>query len=303
MNLATQLNINRTTAYNIVRREVVEKKRGGKTDKKLIVPCWILLSKYWKRIPLSQFQTSIKSFEDGIQTSQKFVTKLYPMRLIAWRNSSETKFDQKQHVEWMMSADVVNSLKIYIDEFGCNIRTKRNFCRSRKGQRSFRLASTQSGSNVTVCAAISSRHGLMHYIVLPCGMERDMFCQFLMEVSANVIAEYGSNPDVHMLFDNAPSHRNLDDTLYSHTLPVRRIPKYTPMLNPIECAFSSWKAELKNLLSANQDIFINPDGHGRGEATLSAFRFNQLKALIDESSREITAEECCVENPQRYLFC
>ena len=85
LNLATQLNINRTTAYNIVRREVVEKKRGGKLTKKLIVPCWILLSKYWKKIPLSQFQTSIKSFEDGIQSSQKFVTKFYPMRLTAWR--------------------------------------------------------------------------------------------------------------------------------------------------------------------------------------------------------------------------
>ena len=35
LNLATQLNINRTTAYNIVRREVVEKKRGGKIYKKV----------------------------------------------------------------------------------------------------------------------------------------------------------------------------------------------------------------------------------------------------------------------------
>ena len=74
-----------------------------------------------------------------------------------------------------------------------------------------------------------------------------MFCPFLMEVSPNVIAEYGSNTDVHMLIDNAPSHRNLDDSLYSHTLPMRRIPKYSPMLNPIECAFSSRKAEPKNL--------------------------------------------------------
>ena len=35
LNLATQLNINRTTPYNIVRREVVEKKGGGKTHKKV----------------------------------------------------------------------------------------------------------------------------------------------------------------------------------------------------------------------------------------------------------------------------
>ena len=34
LNLATQLNINRTTAYNIVRREVVEKKRVRKNLQK-----------------------------------------------------------------------------------------------------------------------------------------------------------------------------------------------------------------------------------------------------------------------------
>ena len=155
-----------------------------------------------------------------------------------------------------------------------------------------KMASTQSGSNVTVCAAISSRHGLMHYIVLPCGMKRDMFSQFLMEVSANVIAEYGSNSDVHMLFDNAPSHRNLDDSLYSPTLPMRRIPKYSPMLNPIECAFSSLKAELKNLLSANQDNFINPDDHGRGEAT-----------YCWKQQSDYSWQVCCVGKPQRYLLC
>ena len=213
----------------------------------------------------------------------------------AQRNNSETKVDGKQHVEWMMSAEVVNSLKIYIDEFRCNFRTKRNFGRSRKRttiistgfdsiwQQRYRLRRYQ----------LPPRFDALHrFAVLPCGMKRDMFCQFLMEASANVIAEYGSKPDVHMLFGNAPSHRNLEDSLYSLTLPMRRIPKYSPMLNPIDCAFSSWKPELKNLLSANQDIFINPDGHGRGEATLSAFRFNQLKALIDESSRAITADKC-----------
>ena len=38
----------------------------------------------------------------------------------AQRNSSETKVDRKQHVEWMMSTEVVYALKIYIDEFGSN---------------------------------------------------------------------------------------------------------------------------------------------------------------------------------------
>ena len=288
-----------------MRREVLEKKRGGKTYKKVDSSMLYFIVEILEETPLVTVSNLNKELrrrypnkpEICDETLSNAIDGLaFTLKLSrdtpAQRNSSETKVDRKQHVEWLMSAEVVNSIKIYIDEFGCNIPTKRNFGRSREGQRSFRLASTQSGNNVTVCAAISSRHGLMHYIVLPWGMKRDMFCQFLMEVSANVIAEYGSNPDVHMLFDNAPSHRNLDDSLNSHTLPMRPIPKYSPMLNPIESAFSSWKAELKKkLLSANQDILIIPDGHERGEATLSAFRFNQLKAFIDESSGAITADK------------
>ena len=69
LNLATQLNINRTTAYNIVRREVVEKKRGGKTYKRVDSSMLDFIVGILDENPLSQFQTSIKSFEDGIQTS------------------------------------------------------------------------------------------------------------------------------------------------------------------------------------------------------------------------------------------
>ena len=102
LNLATQLNINRTTAYNIVRREVVEKKRGGKS---------------YKKVDSSMLDFIVEILEEKT--------------LVTVSNLN------KELLKWMMSAEVVNSLKIYIDKFGCNIRTKRNFGRSRKGQRSF----------------------------------------------------------------------------------------------------------------------------------------------------------------------
>ena len=59
------------------------------------------------------------------------------------------------------------------------------------------------------------------------------------------------------------------------------------------CSESPAKSEETNSAVGEKfDIFLNPDGHGRGKATLSAFRFHQLKALIDESSRAITADKC-----------
>ena len=155
LNLATQLNINRTTAYNIVRREVVEKKRGGKTYKKVdssmldfiveileenaLVTVSNLNKELRRRYPNKPVicDKSLSNAIDGLAFTLK-LSHDTPSQ----RNSSETKVDRKQHVVWMMSAEVVNSLKTDIDEFGCNIHTIRNFGRSRKGQRSFRLALT-----------------------------------------------------------------------------------------------------------------------------------------------------------------
>ena len=78
----------------------------------------------------------------------------------------------------------------------------------------------------------------MHYNVLQCGMTKDFFCRFLMKISANVIAKYGSTPDIYKIFDNAPSYRNL------HGISLRKsfhenLPKYSPMFEPIARAFST----------------------------------------------------------------
>ena len=85
---------------------------------------------------------------------------------------------------------------------------------------------------------------------------------FLEAVTANVIAELGTTVCAYLIFDNAPSHRNVEEAISIATLPTKRLPKYSPFLNQTENSFSALKASLKALLSANQHVFLSPNGNG-----------------------------------------
>ena len=74
-------------------------------------------------------------------------------------------------------------------------------------------------------------------------------------VSGNIITEVGCQYIAHLIFDNPPSHRNVEDG--SGLIFIKRLPKYPPFLNRIEMAFSSWKAAIKRELASKQDLFIN----------------------------------------------
>ena len=127
------------------------------------------------------------------------------------RNSAETKAWRKEYSEWLMSAEVLNAMKIHFDEFGCNIHTKRTFGRSKKGERAYRKIASQSGGNITVCAAICAELGMVYYQIYSGGIKKDLFVNFLEAVSANVIAEFGTTICAYLIFDNAPSHRSVEE--------------------------------------------------------------------------------------------
>ena len=99
-------------------------------------------------------------------------------------------------------------------------------------------------------------------------MKKNLFVKFLEAVSANVIPEFGTiTVCAFPIFDNARSHRNIEGATAIGTLPTTPLRKYSPFLNPIENAFSAWKASLKALLSANQHVFLSPNENGRKTRT------------------------------------
>ena len=182
----------------------------------------------------------------------------------AQRNAPETLAARKQYAEWILSADAVGAEKIYVVEFGVNINTKRSFGHALRGERAIRVTTTQSCQKVSVCAAISAEHGLIYFEIFQCSVNFEKFCNFLQIVSGNIITEFGFQYNAHLIFDNAPSHRNVEEA--SGLISIKRLPKYSPFLNPIEMAFSSSKAAIKRELASKQDLFINiPETHFRVE--------------------------------------
>ena len=89
--------------------------------------------------------------------------------------------------------------------------TQRTFGRSKKGERAYRKIASQSGGNITVCAAICAELGMVYYQIYSGGIKKDLFVNFLEAVSANVIAEFGTTICAYLIFDNAPSHRSVEE--------------------------------------------------------------------------------------------
>ena len=158
-----------------------------------------------------------------------------------------------------MSEEVDNNLKVFVDEFGVNIHTKRRFVRRTRGTRAHRTVSGQAGATVTVCLGVCATYGLV-FLELCCG---------------NVIAENAADSLGFVIFDNAPAHRNVEN-LDVELLNLKRLPKYSPFLNPAGNAISCWKAEFKKQISQRQREFIDITDEKRNGRSLNDYRFEKV---------------------------
>ena len=74
-----------------------------------------------------------------------------------------------------------------------------------QGVRAVRVIEGQRGKNVTLCLAVSPMIGLVHWMTFDGGMTRDIFGNFLMEISE--MLQYNTELYV-LLCDNVSSHLN-----------------------------------------------------------------------------------------------
>ena len=103
------------------------------------------------------------------------ILKLDPIE----RNTEAVINSRYEYANWLMSFDVLDAYKFYIDEFGCNMYTRRSQGRSQSGARATRIAPTQQCSNITVCNAVSPTDGMVSYEVIEGAMTKDRFRNFL----------------------------------------------------------------------------------------------------------------------------
>ena len=79
------------------------------------------------------------------------------------KNRMHVETGRQNYPKWLMIEEIVNSLKVFVDEFGVNIHTKRNFGRSTRITRAYRTVCGQAGANVTVCLGLCATYGLVFY--------------------------------------------------------------------------------------------------------------------------------------------
>ena len=100
------------------------------------------------------------------------------------------------------SPQTVNIMKIYVDEYTCNIHVKRSFARSIRGKRAYQPVATQLGRNVTVCAAITALHGIVYFELYRKGIKNCFFGDFCKHSSTHfLIAEHGASLQAYLIFD------------------------------------------------------------------------------------------------------
>ena len=142
----------------------------------------------------------------------------------AW-NADRIKQERRDFAHWIMT-DGLGKLLIYCDEMGCNVWTARTQGRAHAGVPAVRIVTNQRGRNVSVCLAVSPTRGLVYWKTVRGGMTRELFAEFMAELSALVGEPFC------LLFDNARAHWN--PPAMQAEQEVKPLPHYSPFLNMTE---------------------------------------------------------------------
>ena len=301
--LAQQLRINKNTAKTIVRRL---KKRNGVIS----LPCGgahnIKVDDEMKEAIVSYVeencQTTLKEIKEKLE--HQFPTKpkistvtimkvldgaLYSVKKISLhthaRNSEETKNARVEYVNWFLSnLDKYRSI-IFLDESGFNLWTRRSNGRAPKGHPAVRIVSGSKGKNVTMLFAISPQLGKLSHKFVIGSVTNEIFQSYFQQLCE----EIGNSSASLFILDNAPIHNKTTHNFHT----VKFLPPYSPVLNPIEEAFSCWKYTVKNQLAQPDYQRRIHDSSAAAEmgSSMVQYRRGILEEVAESSLNEITSEK------------
>ena len=147
------------------------------------------------------------------------------------------------------------------------------------------MTSGQRGHNITLILAISPQLGVVHYQFHDGGVNAEVFSAFIVTLSGKL-----SERECIFVYDNAPCHNCEPETAECHVL--KKLPPWSPMLNPIEEIFSVWKGEIKGRL-ADHNIRQELLDFGQDrQTTLAEWRKNILLREGEKALETVTAEKC-----------
>lgn len=197
------------------------------------------------------------------------------------RNSPDVKEARVQFAHYMYERGLQRH-RVYVDETGYNLHTKRTYGRAARGERVVRTVGGQRGGNTTLIAAISDRGGLIYSEIHTSSVTQEVFHHFLASLEVILDAE-----DAVVIMDNAPCHRRANDSMINHQ--VKYLPPHSPFLNPIENCFSVLKATLKQHLNNIAEGCDTAAARRLGQ-TLKAYREGKLRGAMEDSLIVLTPQ-------------
>lgn len=301
LDTAAELQIPRTTAYEVIRKFTTtgerqgQQGRGGRPSllddeaKDFLV----MLIEATPTITIKELNDTLRqTFPNKPHVCNATVSRALDGELITLkqvrniplnRNSESVKTARVAFANYMYD-DGIHQHRVYIDETGYNLYTARTYGRARRGERVNRMVAGQRGNNVTLIAAVSNVAGMFYHEIHVTSVTKEIFGNFMTSLCAVL------GPEEAVFFmDNAPCHADVDEEFEGHH--VRKIPPYSPFLNPIENCFSSLKANVKRQLN-NVVERCDLRAAQRHGVTLRAYRENMLLRMITTAIPRIDAPMC-----------
>lgn len=203
------------------------------------------------------------------------------------RNREDVKEERLSYATWFLEVANSSPRIVYIDESGFNVWTQRTRGRARIGQRAVRTVHGQRGENLTLILAVSPQNGVEKHSFHVGGTTAAKFREFFASLEDAV----GQQTHCIFVLDNAPCHRAIEPTSANHV--VRFLPAYSPMLTPVENAFSAWKWTVKNRLSDPQvqATFSDPVAAREQGMNLGQWRRHKLQQFGEEGIPVVTASK------------
>ena len=153
--------------------------------------------------------------------------------------------------------------------------TRRTRGRAAVGERAVQQVAGYRVRNLNIILAISPGAGVVYQEVHMGTVNAHVFAHFLDNLDDVV----GEDQDTTVIMDNAPVHNHATMTHANHQF--LKLPPYSPMLNPIEMAFSTLKSYIKQDLNSRMtdEILDRAVSRLRG-LTLTVYRVAILQQVV-----------------------
>ena len=315
---ADTLGINRSTARTIIGTFLHEGRRdqlpkGGAKNRKIYDDMRTTLERLLDENPLmtmvqmkQQLQARLPH-KPTVSTSTiartlngMLITRKLAEDVPDQRNAARVLDARRDYANWFLRDGVLGNV-VYIDETGYNIWTRRSQRRAPRGEPARRVVHHQRGKQVNITFAISDEVALVNHRISSETVTRETFEDFLASTVYECRRLYPEDEQIYFIYmyDNARLHVRAQLPPDAEHFVIKRLPPYSPFLNPTEMAHSAFKAGVKRVLGLPewQHRIGDQAAAAQEGVNLQVWRSTCLQEIARNNIGEITHEKCTNLSP------